>query len=229
MSVYKLVSFNLCPFVQRSIITLLAKGVEHELVYIDLANKPEWFLVRSPFGALPILIVDEDTTLFESSAICEYIDETSPGRRLHPEDALERAVHRGWIEVANALLGSLYSLMVAQEEDAAMAARERVLGFLRRFEDQLDGGIYFGGDDICLVDAAIAPGFHRLAWIVAAVPELDVYGDLPKVTAWADALVSHPAVRGSIEPDLEQAFHAHLRGEGGPTPRAPTWLARRSA
>lgn len=230
MPTYKLVSFNLCPFVQRSIITLLAKGVDHELVYIDLANKPEWFLARSPFGKLPLLIVDEGTTLFESSVISEYIDEAEPGRRLHPEDALERAVHRGWVEVANALLGSLYGVMMAPEQDAAMAARARVLGLLRRFEDQLGEGTYFGGDELCMVDAAIAPGFQRLAWIVAAVPELDVFGDLPKVAAWADALVAHPAVQGSVLPGLEDTFHAYLRGEAGPTPTGvPSWLARRSA
>lgn len=41
---FKLISFQLCPFVQRSIITLNEKGIPFDIEYIDLSNKPEWFL-----------------------------------------------------------------------------------------------------------------------------------------------------------------------------------------
>ena len=46
----ELISFNLCPFVQRSVITLLKKGIDFKITYIDLANPPEWFLDISPPG-----------------------------------------------------------------------------------------------------------------------------------------------------------------------------------
>ena len=85
---YKLISFKLCPFVQRSIITLLEKGVGYEIEHIDLSNKPQWFLDISPFGKVPVLVVDDDVVLFESAVINEFLDETAPGRRLHPDDPL---------------------------------------------------------------------------------------------------------------------------------------------
>ena len=44
-----------------------------------------------------------ETVLFESAVICEYLDETAPGPRLHPEDPLARAQHRAWIEVGGEL------------------------------------------------------------------------------------------------------------------------------
>ncbi|MDX5334434.1 MAG: glutathione S-transferase N-terminal domain-containing protein, partial [Gammaproteobacteria bacterium] len=40
----QLVSFKLCPFVQRSVITLIEKGVDYDITYIDLAEPPDWFL-----------------------------------------------------------------------------------------------------------------------------------------------------------------------------------------
>ena len=43
MKKIELISFKLCPFVQRSVITLLKKGVEFKITYVDLANKPDWF------------------------------------------------------------------------------------------------------------------------------------------------------------------------------------------
>ena len=93
-----LISHHLCPYVQRAAIALGEKGVPFERVVIDLDNKPEWFLEISPLGKVPLLLIEDDgeqTALFESAAICEYLDETQPGPRLHPGDALLRARHRG--------------------------------------------------------------------------------------------------------------------------------------
>lgn len=65
---FELVSFELCPFVQRSVITLNEKGVPFDIRYISLKDKPDWFLDISPLGKVPVLIVDEGTVLFESAA-----------------------------------------------------------------------------------------------------------------------------------------------------------------
>ncbi len=53
---YTLVSFDICPFVQRSAITLEERQVPHELEYIELANPPDWFSAASPLGKVPILL-----------------------------------------------------------------------------------------------------------------------------------------------------------------------------
>lgn len=52
-----LISFALCPYVQRAVIMLNEKGVAFERINIDLANKPEWFLQISPQGKVPVLKV----------------------------------------------------------------------------------------------------------------------------------------------------------------------------
>ncbi len=87
-----LVSHHLCPYVQRAAIALLEKNVAFERVMIDLANKPEWFLAVSPLGKVPLLRVPRpagpDAVLFESQVICEYIEETQAGPKLHPTDPL---------------------------------------------------------------------------------------------------------------------------------------------
>ena len=86
-----LISHKLCPYVQRAVIALNEKGVPFERVDIDLANKPDWFLKLSPLGKVPVLIVRSDAgevALFESNVICEYIEETQAGAKLHPQDAV---------------------------------------------------------------------------------------------------------------------------------------------
>ena len=101
----KLISHKLCPYVQRAVIALKEKGVAFERVDIDLANKPDWFLKVSPLGKVPVLTVASDkgeVALFESNVICEYIEETQGGAKLHPQDPLQRAQHRAWMEFGSA-------------------------------------------------------------------------------------------------------------------------------
>jgi len=105
MTSLTLVSHHLCPYVQRAAITLTETGVPFERIYVDLSNKPDWFVALSPLGKVPLLRVGADereAVLFESNVICEYIEETQPGPKLHPGDPLERALHRGWMEFGSA-------------------------------------------------------------------------------------------------------------------------------
>ncbi|RZA16824.1 MAG: glutathione S-transferase family protein [Proteobacteria bacterium] len=120
-----LISFDICPYVQRAMILLNEKNADFRTTYIDLAAKPDWFLKISPLGKVPVLVVDE-TVLFESAVICEYIDETQ-GEILHPADPLERAKHRAWMEYSSALLGMIYSVNTATEEQDFVAKKKDLL------------------------------------------------------------------------------------------------------
>src|SRR6476659_8494799 len=122
----KLISHNLCPYVQRAVIALNEKGVAFERIDIDLANKPDWFLKISPLGKVPVLVVTTDigeVALFESNVICEYIEDTQAGAKLHPRDPLERAQHRAWMEFGSAILSDLWGLETPT--DAAEFERKR--------------------------------------------------------------------------------------------------------
>src|SRR5690242_4210013 len=109
-----LVSHKLCPYVQRAAIALAEKGVAFARRDVDLANKPDWFKAVSPLGKTPVLLVrvpqkwepvwrssagttNNDTAIFESAVILEYLEETQRNP-LHPGAPLARAEHRAWIE-----------------------------------------------------------------------------------------------------------------------------------
>ncbi len=50
---FELISFKLCPFVQRAAIILHFKEIPFRTSYIDLANPPDWFRVRSAHRGRP--------------------------------------------------------------------------------------------------------------------------------------------------------------------------------
>ena len=117
MSALTLVSFDACPFVQRAAILLQEQDRAYEITYIDLANKPEWFLEISPNGKVPVLKVD-DTPIFESAVILEYLDETAETRLL-PVDPVARARDRMWIVYISNIMAKGWQLQAANEEEKA--------------------------------------------------------------------------------------------------------------
>lgn len=207
MSKPHLVSFDLCPYVQRSVATLEAKGVEYDITYIDLANKPDWFLDISPLGKVPVLRVGE-TTLFESDVIAEYLDEVH-GPQLHPADALEKGLHRAWMSYVSGLGSAAYRLMTTSDEATAHKAADDANAKLAVIEEQVTGP-FFDGPDFQLIDACSASFLQRLLWSDARAPQLGLFKDAPKSRAWAEALVAHEAVKASTKSNIEEIFDAYL-------------------
>ena len=79
-------------------VALALKGVAHEVATIDMFggehNGPA-FRAINPQGVLPALALDDGTVLFQSMAICEYLDEIAPEPPLLPTDPAGRARVRG--------------------------------------------------------------------------------------------------------------------------------------
>lgn len=205
----ELVSFALCPYVQRSVITLKIKKAPFATTYIDLETPPAWFEEISPLGQVPLLKVDEKTVLFESAVINEFIDETV-GRRLHPEEPVRRALERSWIEYGSELLRSAYLLSRESDAKAAASLRAEFFTDLSRVETVVSTGPYFRGKDFGLVDAAYAPLFMRI-FLLDTLRDDPAWKSIPKTHAWAESLLRLPEVRESVQPDFGHKYLEYLR------------------
>ncbi len=213
MAALKLISHKLCPYVQRAVIALNEKGVAFERIDIDLANKPDWFLKISPLGKVPVLTVATDkgeVALFESNVICEYIEETQAGAKLHPQDPLARAEHRAWMEFGSATLSDLWGLEIAKDAATFEAKREAVTAKFARVEAALGAGPYFAGEKFSLVDAVFAPIF-RYFDVFDEFIELAVFNDMPKVRKWRAELAKRPSVKAAVGADYPQLLRAFLK------------------
>ncbi|MEI6159030.1 MAG: glutathione S-transferase family protein [Roseococcus sp.] len=203
-----LVSHHLCPYVQRAAIALAEKGAPFERVTISLDDKPDWFRAISPLGKVPLLRVG-DTTLFESVPIIEFIEETVPGPRLHPADALQRARHRAWIEFASAMLGDLWRLETAKTEADYEPARAALATKAARLEEARGEGPWFAGAAFSLVDAVYAPVF-RYFEVFDAIAPTGILDDLPRLAAWRARLAARPSVQAAVAADYPKRLHAFL-------------------
>ena len=204
----KLITFTICPFAQRTRVLLNVKQIEHRVEYIDLENKPRWFLDRVPTGKVPALFVGAET-LFESAIINEYLDEISPGSLL-PEDPLARAKARAWIALSDTLIFGQYRMMLGKDAEAFETELSSLMHGLAQF-----AGIAAeraASPDLTLIDAALVPVFSRLE-LVATVKERVAHHlrATPEIGAWAERLLATPEVKGSVTNDFPAAFFGYFQ------------------
>jgi glutathione S-transferase len=202
-----LISHHLCPYVQRVAIALAEKGAAFERRYVDLADKPDWFVALSPLGKTPVLKIGE-TPIFESAVILEYLEDTlAPA--LHPGDPLRRAEHRAWIEFGSAILNDVWGFYVAPDEPGLRAKAAALRSKFEWVERRLAEGPYFAGEAFSLVDAAFGPVF-RYFDVFDRIGAFGVLDDLPKVALWRQALAARPSVRDAVSDDYADRLWAFL-------------------
>ena len=208
---YKLVSFDLCPFVQRSLIVLNEKEIPYDITYIDLSNKPDWFLELSPTGKVPVVQTEDGDTLFESAVINEFLDESHEPRFM-PDTPLARARQRMWIDFTGGIFGDVFRLYTAATREAAEENLAKAQAKLDRLVEEVEGNL-FAGDDFSLVDAAVAPAFSRLAWVDRLVPDMNIFAN-EKVTVWKDNILARESVKNSLKADIFDLFVASSKKRG---------------
>jgi glutathione S-transferase len=193
-----LVSHHLCPYVQRAIIALAEKDVPHERIYIDLANKPDWFKAISPLGKTPVLLVGE-TPVFESAVILEYLEDTQP-HPLHPADALRRAEHRSWIEFGSSVLNDIAAFYSAPDAAAFEAKTDALREKFARLETRIKADPWFDGAAFSLVDAVFGPVF-RYFDAFDAIGDFGILAGKPRLARWRASLAERPSISGAVAED----------------------------
>lgn len=207
----KVVSFKVCPFVQRVTALLELKEEPYAIEYIDLSNKPRWFLNVSPHGQVPILILDDGPVLFESEAIAEYIDEA---REPHVSrtDLVQKAQDRAWSSLASRNYLVQCSAQRSPDEDTLVERRARLSEAFEKVEEQLGDGPYFSGYGVGMVDIAWLPILHR-ASIIKQYSGYDFINDFPKIKRWQKALLATGLAERSVAEDFEERFAAFYLSE----------------
>ena len=216
----KVVSFKICPFVQRVTAALEARSLPYKVEYISLRNPPKWFSEVSPNAQVPLLITESGTVLFESDAIVEYLDEAhGPLRKgVSPE---QHALDRAWSYQASKHYLVQCSAMQSSDEDTLFSHVQKLEKAFARVEKALENGPYFHGQSLGNVDIAWLPLLHRAA-IVADRTDFDFLNKFPKVRAWQSALMKSGLAEKSVSGDFEEEFSSFYlsdetflgRGEG---------------
>ena len=177
-----------CPYAARARIVLAEKGVEHEVVTIDLADRPAWLYEKNELGRVPV-IEDGSLVLPESAVIAEYLNERYPEPPLWPADPGERALGRLLIHRFDHLLGNDYYVVYRGIEDGRVKLDQRLAGL----DERLEATAFLAGREYSLADIAYLP------WLLRArqLYEVDLE-PFSHILAWIDRLSARPAIAAEL-------------------------------
>jgi glutathione S-transferase len=192
------------PNPRRVRIFLAEKGVSLPIEAIDIASqahKSEAFRAINPVQRLPVLVLDDGTTLAESIAICRYIEALHPAPPLFGKGALDQALIEMWqrrvefhlLGVVSSVFRHLHPAMAALEVPQVAAWGEankpRVMEFLAFLDDELKTRAYVAGPHFSVADitAVVAVDFMKPAKLV--VPQ-----GLAHVQRWHTQVSARPSV-----------------------------------
>ena len=185
----------------RSWLTLKQSGLTFEEVRIslDLPDTHTRILEYSPSGRVPALRQD-NLTIWESLAICEYIAELVPDRHLWPTDPAARAVARAVSAEMHAGFSNLRAEMPmdcrARRSQAATSAVQqdidRIFVLWQACRQQFGQGGEFLFGEFSIADAMFAPVTSRfVTYDVALTPAAQAYVNavwgLPAMQEWLSA------------------------------------------
>jgi pyrimidodiazepine synthase len=183
-----LYSAERCPYAARARIVLAEKGLELEVVEIDLSDRPDWLYEKNPKGRVPV-IEEDGWALAESAVIMEYLEERYPEPALLPPDPADRAAVRLLIFRDGDLTGPYYDLRRGED-----GAEERFDAALAGFDSALAGRPYLGGAVYGLADIAFVPWFLRARDVLG----VDLEG-FPAVADWLARLEERPAIAAETQ------------------------------
>lgn len=202
----KIISFKICPFVQRVTALLEYKQAPYQVQYIDLSNKPKWFLEVSPHAQVPILITNDDQVLFESDAIVEYLDEVV-GPALLSSNAVKKAQQRAWSYLATKHYLVQCSAQRSADEAGLATRSAKLNAAFSKIHTQLGDAPFIGGDSVGMVDIAWLPLLHR-SDLVRQCTAYDFLASFPRVKAWRESLMATGIAQRSVSQDFAQQFAA---------------------
>jgi glutathione S-transferase len=200
--VIKLYDFKSSPNCQRVKIILAEKNLPYEIVPIDLRaqeQKTPDYLKLNPYGKVPVL-TDDDTVLYESCIINEYLDEKYPNPSLLPKEPGKKAKARILIDYGMAHFDSPYQKLRMelakepkdQNQQTIDSAKADLKRLLKRFEDEIGDQQYLLGD-FSLVDADLLPRFTRLEGF-GVLPD----PSLPRLGKYLERMKSRPSVKAIL-------------------------------
>ena len=156
----RLYSGTTCPYSHRCRIVLYEKGMDFEVIDIDLMSRVEDIAAINPYNKVPVLI-ERDLILYEANIINEYIDERFPHPQLMPPDPVMRGRARLFL---HRFEQELYSQVDVIEQGGKNAdqARSIIRDNLTQLAQILTRQKFLLGDEFSMLDVAIAPLLWRL-------------------------------------------------------------------
>jgi glutathione S-transferase len=198
----KLLGSITSPYTRKVRIVLAEKRIECELELVDVNAPDNPVIAHNPLGKIPVLVLDDGTSLFDSRVIVEFLDNASPIARLIPADKRARVAVRCWEALSDGVLDAgllmrYESLRPKREQSAAWHAKQlgKVNRGLALLAADLGERSWCCGERYSLADIALG---CCLGWLAFRHPSIDWRGQDPALARHFDRLMARPAFADTV-------------------------------
>jgi glutathione S-transferase len=198
----KLIASLTSPFARKVRIVAAEKHIEYQLV-VDVpweagTHVPEF----NPLGKVPVWVLEDGKTLFDSRVIVEYLDSVSPVGHLLPREPRPRIAVKRWEALADGVADAAALVFVERKRPAAQQSQdwiERQIGKvnagLKAMSDDLGAQDWCSGDSFSLADIALG---CCLGYLDFRFPEIDWRRTHPNLSELYDRLMQRPAFKETV-------------------------------
>ena len=195
----KLYSHPVSPFARKCRVVAHELGIKLEIVHIESARKDDNLRKVNPLKQIPVLVLDDGSTLFDSAVICEYLNHTGGGK-FFPGMSIWRHSSGRWKALGLAALGDgVADAAVAWRYELAEPQERRNPDRIARSQATIAAGL----DALERVNFAKDPTIGEIAvgcalgYIDFRLPDLDWKGSHPKLAGWYVRFCEYPSMKAT--------------------------------
>jgi len=200
----KLIASLTSPYARKVRIALAEKKIECDFVeqspWDDDSDVPTF----NPLGKVPVLVLDDGSSLFDSRVIAEYIDSVSPVSRLIPEPSRQRIVVKRWEALADGICDAASAMVIEARRPARQQNREwlerqrrKIESGLKELANELGERAWCNGEAYSLAD--IATGC-ALGYLDLRRPEVSWRSAYPNLVRLAEKLAKRASFAETVPP-----------------------------
>lgn len=198
----KLIGSHTSPFVRKVRIVLAEKKIDYEFVidspWLADSKVPD----INPLGKIPVLMLDDETPLFDSRVIVEYIDNVTPNNKLFPAPNRERTEVKRWEALADGVCDAAVAALLegkrAKKEQSAdwiFRQRGKVIRGLEFMAEELGDKSFCMGTHISMADIAVGTA---LGYLNFRFPDIDWRNAHPNLAKLYDKLLQRPSFADTV-------------------------------
>jgi glutathione S-transferase len=200
----KLIASLTSPYARKVRIVLQEKRIECAL-HIDIPWDADTEVPSfNPLGKVPVLVLDDGNTLFDSRVIVEYLDHISPVSQLIPKEHRQAVAVKRWEALADGICDAAAACFLErkrptrqQNPDWLTRHLAKVDRGLQALSEELGERIWCNGEGYSLADIAVGV---CLGYIDLRFPQNPWREQYPNLVRLAEKLAQRPAFADTIPP-----------------------------
>lgn len=193
----KLLGTTTSPYVRKARIVLAEKKIDYEFVIDTPWEAGNSISQYNPLGKIPVLLLDDDSSLYDSRVIVEYLDTVSPNNRLIPASGRERITVKRWEALGDGICDAAAAEFVESKRKKAQKSEEwirrqrgKIVAGLEILSEDLGEQPWCHGNAFSLADIAIGTA---LGYLLLRFPSLDWRANHPNLEKLYTKLMLRPS------------------------------------